>query len=1464
MKRTLLILAISLFALFGALAVLLNLPRVQNKLMQQITQVVSIQSGLQLDIQQVEVNVFKGIVLEQVVVQDSSGQEWLRAHKIEVGIKWLPLLRRRLDVYALRIIQAEIYAHRVDSDSALNWITVINAFRKKPTSTPFDWNIRIQSLLFRRCLLRYDVLSEPYVEGFDPNHIELQEFSTVMRLDLRATRYQRFHIAKMDFKTPQGVALQHLDVSGKIEDGVCSIDALHLMGQGSKLEVSPFTYTFDTGQLSTTVMKGFLVLNDFSGFFPMLSGIHRPIEVSLSLNGSQKDLNIQSILLNFENQIILDAKAELIYAAGTTGLDGNAQIRSLHMFPEGLEYVSSILTQKNVPIPFLRSLGAFVYMGNVNFDPNGLNVMGDFSTQFGNVNTDLTLLIPQRGLLQYAGRVGTETFQIQQLLPSNKFLGNIAFDLSVEGKQDIHGNHSGIVTGDVHEFDWNQVRLQHLSLDGQYASDGFTGKMQLNDEKASFDFDGHVRLAENNSEFQFELDVQQLDLQALGLVGHTDPSKLSFQLQADFSGREINDLVGSLQVVSLSFQNHTDTFFLPTLSLQAIPENHLRRYVLHSEVLNGEATGYLDIKNWKHEFHRILTRYIPLASKEPWPQDNMQQNQLDFRFDFNPPVNLARLLDLPIQLASNVEIEGFYQGAGDRFRMNVLVPLAYYNDIDIRNFKILLENPLNEIKCITHAQLWQAEDFWDLDLDMRLMQNRSNIKFFWSNNQQPTHAGSVATNIQFTKDAKGALALQAHVIPASILIRDSLWTLHQAKLEWGDRRLGIEGLEMSHRDAFIRVNGVASALPNDRLHFTFNDFLLDDIFQLLPRMKMTFGGRITGQASIPHLLDKPSMNAALEVEDFTFNHVELGHLSVQSSWNHSDKRLDMEGRVQSSREDLPTKAFAKGFYKPTEKFLDLNIDAEKANLAFLRPYLGSILHDINGLGTGKVRIMGGHKEIGIYADALVESGSFGVEMLNTRYYFEDSVHLTPQWVRFENIVAKDREGNQAVINGRIAHNRFKQMQLDIDIEARRLLAMDLPAKPDAYFYGTAYGSGNVSITGPQSNIMMDINVRTDDRTRATIALLDNFEVSEYDFIRYVQSDSNDKGTGTRGQDPERIAREPILPNNFTVNLQIEATPNAELTLITDPTSGDEIKARGSGAIRAVINTESDLELFGRYTLESGSYRFIYEQILKRDFDIVRGGSISFSGDPFAADLNIVANHSVNAQLSDLLSLDDLNSLNMSRSTIPVDCQLTLKGELQQPNIGLGLNFPSADDELRRRIMNVINTEEALNQQIVFLLVFGRFNSTDTYASTEQSNLSTVLNTTFSTLSSQFNNMLNNALGSSNVSFDFNYQNASYEQGQPGEWEVGLSGQWLDNRLTFKSNIGSREDLSQTGTSQFIGEFDLNLRMKNSEKWSWKLFNRANDNRYFKSALNTQGVGVVYRENFNTLQDFVRQIKRRNQ
>jgi len=138
-------------------------------------------------------------------------------------------------------------------------------------------------------------------------------------------------------------------------------------------------------------------------------------------------------------------------------------------------------------------------------------------------------------------------------------------------------------------------------------------------------------------------------------------------------------------------------------------------------------------------------------------------------------------------------------------------------------------------------------------------------------------------------------------------------------------------------------------------------------------------------------------------------------------------------------------------------------------------------------------------------------------------------------------------------------------------------------------------------------------------------------------------------------------------------------------------------------------------------------------------------------------------------------------------------------------------------------------------------------------------MSTALNTTISTVSSQLNNMINDVFGKSKMSFDFDYRNAAYELGTPGEWKVGMSGQWLDNRLTFNGNLGTRENLVQTNKSQFIGEFDFNLKLKNSEKWSARFFNKANDNRYFKSALNTQGLGLVYKEDFNKVSDLFKQM-----
>ena len=68
----------------------------------------------------------------------------------------------------------------------------------------------------------------------------------------------------------------------------------------------------------------------------------------------------------------------------------------------------------------------------------------------------------------------------------------------------------------------------------------------------------------------------------------------------------------------------------------------------------------------------------------------------------------------------------------------------------------------------------------------------------------------------------------------------------------------------------------------------------------------------------------------------------------------------------------------------------------------------------------------------------------------------------------------------------------------------------------------------------------------------------------------------------------------------------------------DPIAGDKIKATGSGTVTVVYDSNSDLEVRGKYTLEKGLYNFTLQDIIRKDFIINEGSYIYFDGDPYQA------------------------------------------------------------------------------------------------------------------------------------------------------------------------------------------------------------------------------------------------------
>ncbi|WP_301344112.1 translocation/assembly module TamB domain-containing protein [uncultured Duncaniella sp.] len=315
---------------------------------------------------------------------------------------------------------------------------------------------------------------------------------------------------------------------------------------------------------------------------------------------------------------------------------------------------------------------------------------------------------------------------------------------------------------------------------------------------------------------------------------------------------------------------------------------------------------------------------------------------------------------------------------------------------------------------------------------------------------------------------------------------------------------------------------------------------------------------------------------------------------------------------------------------------------------------------------------------------------------------------------------------------------------------------------------------------------------------------------------------------------------------------MDITPDATLNLIMDPIGGDKITAHGSGHLRMNYASDGELEMYGEYTLNRGSYNFTLQDIIIKDFTILEGSKITFLGDPYAAQLNIRAAYSLNANLSDL-DESFLEDRELTRTNVKVNAIMIVTGDMRQPDIKFDLEFPTLTADTYRKVRSIISTDEMMSRQIIYLLALNRFYTPEYMATTHGNELVSVAS---STLSSRLGSMLGQLSDNWSIAPAIRSDRGDFSD---VEVDVALSSQLLDNRLLFNGNLGYRD--KSLNNNSFIGDFDIRYLLNRLGTIQLKAYNRYNDqNYYLKSALTTQGIGVVFKRDFDNIFSFLRPIK----
>ena len=259
---------------------------------------------------------------------------------------------------------------------------------------------------------------------------------------------------------------------------------------------------------------------------------------------------------------------------------------------------------------------------------------------------------------------------------------------------------------------------------------------------------------------------------------------------------------------------------------------------------------------------------------------------------------------------------------------------------------------------------------------------------------------------------------------------------------------------------------------------------------------------------------------------------------------------------------------------------------------------------------------------------------------------------------------------------------------------------------------------------------------------------------------------------------------------------------------------------------------------GNLNLARGSYKFTIQDIFPKVFEISKGSTLSFNGDPYKAELNLKTKYLVPSA-----SLSDLTTEIAKRKTVKVNCLMNITGSLESPDLEFDLELPEGSEEERELLASVASTPDQKNMQFVYLLGVGKFYTFDANnAQTDESNhSSTAMESLISnTISGQLNNMLGKIINSANWNISGNI--ATSERGWNSmEVEGMLRGRLLNNRLQINGNLGYREN--PIANRNFIGDFELLWLLSPKYNWNIKAYSKTNDRYFSKTDLTTQGVGT---------------------
>jgi hypothetical protein len=687
------------------------------------------------------------------------------------------------------------------------------------------------------------------------------------------------------------------------------------------------------------------------------------------------------------------------------------------------------------------------------------------------------------------------------------------------------------------------------------------------------------------------------------------------------------------------------------------------------------------------------------------------------------------------------------------------------------------------------------------------------------------------------------LGIKVEFLPSSLFINSKEWNFRPSEIFLKGNEIDVRSFSIISGDEKISIEGKASRDNADTLSLDLERFDLS-IANGIIKKNLGIRGIATGRVQMTSPLTDKGILVDLMSESTYFADAPLGTLNIGSRWNEDDDnfeiliRNDHEGR---------NNIHAYGTFTPKNRVLNMGASLDRFSISYAQPLLTDVFSEMNGYISGNIDLRGPLSNLKVSStDTRLEDGLLKIAYTNVPYHAEGPFHIDETGAYFDGISLRDNYTGTGTVNGSINWDHFRDMRFNTAIRISEMEGINISEDNQDGFYGRAFGTGNVNITGPMNKILLSVDAVTVKEGQIHIPLTGTASGKVTNLLQFTEKESTERIDPYEAM-MVKIDEKGTDQSDLTVRLRINAQPEVEAFVEIDKSSGNVLSGRGSGIIDLEVGTDL-FNINGDYILNSGSYKFVAMNLVGRDFQIEDGSSIRFNGDIMNSSLDINANYRTKASLSTLLS--DEESVSNKRN---VDCGISITGRLSNPELGFSIEIPDLNPMIKSRVESALSSDDKVQKQFLSLIL------SNSFLPDEQSGI--VNNTTllYSNVTEALANQLNNIFHKLDIPVDLGL---NYQPNESGNdlFDVAVSTQLFNNRVVVNGNIGNKQYTTSGSQNDVVGDLDIEIKLNRSGAFRLNLFSHSADQ--FSNYLdNSQrnGVGLMYQTEFNSFGRFIRSI-----